>query len=74
MEKRLAIGAIAGKALLLTPLKATDMMKGFPTTLDVVERDGQVVFVEPRMRDFFKEYGINRASCFQRGDVALCGR
>ncbi len=60
---------VAGKDLLLTPLKATHLMKKFTTNLDVVERDGQVVFVEPTMRDFFKKYGISRASCFQRHQI-----
>jgi hypothetical protein len=59
---------VADKTLVLTPHKETDMMKRFTKTLDVMERDGRVIFVEPKMREFFKKYGINRASCFQRTD------
>jgi hypothetical protein len=59
---------VAGKTLILSPVKETDMMKRFTKTLDVVERDGRVVFVEPDFRDLFKKYGIHRGSCFQRTD------
>jgi hypothetical protein len=59
---------ITGKTLTLSPWMATDMIKKLPKTLDVVERDGRVVFVEPDGRDFFKKYGISRGSCFQRTD------
>jgi hypothetical protein len=57
-----------GKTLTLSPVNATDMMKDFTKTLDVVERDGRVVFVRPDWRAFFKKYGIRRGSCFQRTD------
>jgi len=59
---------VARKTLTLSPVKETDMMKRFTKAMDVVERDGRVVFVEPDFRDLFKKYGIRRGPCFQRTD------
>ncbi len=40
---------VSGKTLTLSPVKATGNMNNFAKTLDVVERDGRAVFVEPEI-------------------------
>jgi hypothetical protein len=63
---------VSGNALALSPGKETGIMKRFTKTLDIVERNGDVVFVEPYKRQLFKKssekYGFQPLWCFQRTD------
>jgi|HubBroStandDraft_1064217.scaffolds.fasta_scaffold611455_2 hypothetical protein len=59
---------IERKSLTLTPVNEADWMRDI-MTLDIVERDGRIYFVEPRWRDDLMKYGAGRGIwCFRRVD------
>jgi hypothetical protein len=60
--------SVSNNILTFSPFQEAEMMKGYLRQLDVVQTEGRVVFVEPRNRAHFKEYGICRLWCFQRQD------
>ena len=60
--------ALDGQRIVFSPSKETDMMRGHLRELHIVRQDGQIVFVPDLTDSYYRQYGPNRYSAFERQD------